>query len=715
MTCYSKGPVRGGAERARPATSVSTEGLPIAVVWSVPTLLESPGNNCLPWRRVARKVRAAHPLPYKRSAQGQGRVGKKAASGGGQIRNSPPGSVPAATSATETVAPNPAPPGHGHGHPHIEFKLFEELKHRNVVRVALLYLVACWLILEPTHVVFHMLEVPAWANRLVLILMAIGLPAVLLFAWAFEITPEGLKPTVEVDPRKSIRSLTGRRLDRAILVVLVIALGYFVADKFWLSKHGKAEEQGDIAGASIPAPSSPATAAVLEKSIAVLPFVDMSEKHDQEYFSDGLSEELIDSLARVPDLHVPARTSSFYFKGKQATIADIAKALNVTHLLEGSVRKSGSTLRITVQLVRADNGYHLWSEAYDRKPDDVFKVQDEIANAVVKALKVSLLGDPVPKPKGTGNIEAYNLYLQGRAILLRANSPADFERSTDYLGRALKLDSSFAPAWVWLAVAHVVQAGSTLPVREGFEEARQEVNRALALDPNLSEAHSASGYIHVFYDWDWTSAEVELRKALELDHGNCFAWWHLGYLEEIEGQFAKALQSHQKAVASDPLNPEAYNGLGHVYYRMGDLAQAQAAYHKSRDLAGGSLSNPGFMIGLIKLAGGDAKGALAEADRLKDDEDRLYGEALAYQALGRKAEADQVLAGFEKKFAEQDAYQIAKVHAFRGEIDQAFTWLDRAYRQRESGLPFFGTEPLLKNLRSDPRFTVFMRKMKLPE
>jgi adenylate cyclase len=625
------------------------------------------------------------------------------------------GAARAPTGGAEVVAPNPAPSGLRHSHPHIEFKFFAELKHRNVVRVALLYLVVCWLILEPIHVVFHMLEVPVWANRLVLILMAVGLPAVVVFAWAFEVTPDGLKPTVEVDANKSIRSLTGHRLDRAILVVLVIALGYFVADRFWLSEHGKAEEQREIAGASIPAPSSPATSAVLEKSIAVLPFVDMSEKHDQEYFSDGLSEELIDLLAKVPDLHVPARTSSFYFKGKQATIADIAKALKVTHLLEGSVRKSGGTLRITVQLVRADNGYHLWSEAYDRKLDDVFKVQDEIANAVVKALKVSLLGDPVPMPKGTGNIEAYNLYLQGRAILLRADSPDDYERSADYLRRALKLDPGFAPAWVWLSVAHIVQAGSTLPAREGFEQARQEVSRALALDPNLSEAHSANGYIHIFYDWDWTGAEVELRKALELDHGNCFAWWHLGYLEEIRGQFEKALRSHQMAVASDPLNPEAYSGLGHVYYRMEDFAQAQAAYRKSRDLAGGSLSNPGFMIGLIKLAGGDPKGALAEADRLKDDEDRLFGEALAYHALGRKAEADLALAGFEKKFAEQDAYRIARVHAYRGEKDQAFTWLDRAYRQRDAGLPFFGTDPLLKDLRSDPRFREFLRKMNLPE
>jgi adenylate cyclase len=274
-------------------------------------------------------------------------MGKKSASGGGQRAKEPLGVAPAPPGGPEAVTPRPAPPPYEHGHhPHIEFKFFEELKHRNVVRVAALYLLACWLILDPVHVVFHMLEVPAWANRLVVVLMAVGLPAVLLFAWAFEITPEGLKPTVEVDPKRSIRTLTGRRLDRAIIVVLVLALGYFVADKFWLAKR---EPVPESVATKPTAPLPPAAIAVPEKSIAVLPFIDMSEKKDQEYFSDGLTEELIDRLSQSPNLKVIARTSSFSFKGKNEDARAIASKLRVANLLEGSVRKAGNELRITAQ------------------------------------------------------------------------------------------------------------------------------------------------------------------------------------------------------------------------------------------------------------------------------------------------------------------------------------------------------------------------------
>ena len=246
-------------------------------------------------------------------------MGKISASGGGKNRKDAVEAVPALTAGAVALEPRPAPAEHGHG-PHIEFRFLDELKKRNVVRVALLYLVVCWLILEPTHVIFHMLEVPAWANRLVLILMAIGLPAVVVFAWAFEITPEGLKPTVAVDPRKSIRPLTGQRLDRAIMVVMALAIAYFVADKFWLSKRlpAAASEQASAQGATLPsAAPQPMPMATVDKSIAVLPFVNMSADKEQEYFSDGLSEELIDRLSHSQDLKVISRTSSFYFKGKQ--------------------------------------------------------------------------------------------------------------------------------------------------------------------------------------------------------------------------------------------------------------------------------------------------------------------------------------------------------------------------------------------------------------
>jgi TolB-like protein/Tfp pilus assembly protein PilF len=495
----------------------------------------------------------------------------------------------------------------------------------------------------------------------------------------------------------------------------VFVVAALLVYKFWISSHVAREKP--VATTSLaPAAAVPAQPTISEKSVGVMPFLDMSEKKDQEYFSDGLSEELIDMLTKIPELRVPARTSSFYFKGKQATIADIAKALSVVHLLEGSVRKSGNTLRITVQLVRADNGYHLWSQTYDRKLDDIFKIQDEIASAVVKALKVSLLGDAVPKPKGTGNVEAYTLYLQGRAVVLRAGTVSDFEKAADYLQQALKLDPKFAPAWVWLSVVRSTQAGWVIPVQQGYEEARRAASQAQALDPNLSEAHSVMGMIHLYYDWDWARTRAEVQKALELDPSNPYAWLFGGRLAQITGHYDEALESYQRAIASDPLNAFVYYYIGSSNYMMGRFAEAQAAFRKAADLdPGKGLFGGSIGPGLVKLATGEPAAALAEIERVKDDDDRGFGRAITYHALGRKADADLALAEYEKKYAEADVYRIAEIYAFRGEIDRAFAWLDRAYRQRAGGLPVVGIDPLLKNLHPDPRFTAFLRKMKLPE
>jgi adenylate cyclase len=641
-------------------------------------------------------------------------MGKKCASGAGQKPNNPAGAVPAATGEPETVAPNRAPLRHGHGHhPHIEFKFFEELKQRNVVRVALLYLVACWLILDPVHVVFHMLEVPAWANRLVLILMAIGFPAVLLFAWAFEITPEGLKPTVEVDPQNSIRSLTGRRLDRAIIVVLALALAYFVVDKFWLAKREAVSE--GVTTVSPPTPSTPTGIAAPEKSIAVLPFVDMSEKKDQEYFADGMAEQILELLSKVPELHVPARTSSFYFKGKQATIADIAKALNVAHLLEGSVRKSGNTLRITVQLVRADNGYHLWSETYDRKLDDIFKVQDEIASAVVKALKVSLLANATPQAIGTENVDAYTTYLQAKSISVHTGAPRDWEKVAEYLQQALKLDPTFAQAWALLSLTRAEQAARRfVPSQQGWEDARHAARRALELDPRLPEAHTAMAKIQIWHDFDWAGAQAQVQQAQDVDPGNHSALRFAGTLAGAVGQADKAVEYYQRVIATDPLDAPAYGRLGLHLFEAARFTEAQAAVRKSLDLNPGALYVHN-LAGLLMLVTGEPTEALLEFERENDAMGRLFGRAIGYQALGRKAEADSVLADLEKNYAETGAYLIARVHAYRGEIDQAFAWLNRAYRQRDFFLTIVKNDPLLKNLRPDPRYEAFLRTMNLPE
>lgn len=279
------------------------------------------------------------------------------------------------------------------------------------------------------------------------------------------------KPTAK-HPRKLILAMVGLLMFAAVL---------FIASRFWGSEH---EKQSQRVSASVPAQaSSPAPAVISEKSVAVLPFVDMSEKKDQEYFSDGLSEELIDMLTKVSDLRVPARTSSFYFKGKSEDIPTIAKRLLVAHVLEGSVRKSGNHMRITVQLVRADNGYHLWSQTYDRQVDDIFKVQDEIAGAVVKALKISLIGGALPESAGTQNVEAYSLYLQARAIHLQAKSRSDYEKEIEYLRKAIDADPRFANAWASLSTVLSVQAEyNYAPASQATEESRRAANRALELE-----------------------------------------------------------------------------------------------------------------------------------------------------------------------------------------------------------------------------------------
>jgi len=329
---------------------------------------------------------AAHPVGGKSDRWGQGMSGETPESAEGRAPTGPPTTVQDPPSGTDDGAPHASGHVHAH-HPMIQFRFFEQLKHRNIIRVGVLYLVACWLILDPVHVVFHMLEVPAWANRLVVILLAIGFPVVLLFAWVYEITPEGLKPTVEVDPHRSIRKLTGQRLDRAIMVLLVLGVAYLLVDKLWLSKHVAAvESAASVAGEHGTEPAPPAA------SIAVLAFSDLSAEGNQGYFSDGIAEEILSVLAHVNGLKVASRTSSFQFRKSDLGAPAIAQKLGVRHILEGSVRKAGDTVRITAQLIDASTDQHEWSQSFDRplSTANLFAIQDEIANSIVDHLAAAM-------------------------------------------------------------------------------------------------------------------------------------------------------------------------------------------------------------------------------------------------------------------------------------------------------------------------------------
>ncbi len=524
--------------------------------------------------------------------------------------------------------------------------------------------------------------------------------------------PSAVAPT---DTGPPVATRTNQRRRRVLVgsgAIILTALAYLATDKFLLSKHSMTQQPV----ASIPATSKPPVVPITDKSVAVLPFADMSEKHDQEYFGDGMAEEILDLLAKIPGLHVPARTSSFYFKGKSEDIPTIARRLMVANVLEGSVRKSGNQVRVTVQLVRADNGYHLWSETYDRTLDDLFKVQDEIAGEVVKALKISMGTDAVTRTVPTNSAEAHGLLLQAHFLLYRG-SEDDLRKAASYYQRAIDIDPNFAEAWAGLSTALTTESPSTKQAREHVNElALHAAERAIALDPKLAGAHFALGMVHYFQDWDWAAANTEYELARSLDPGNSGALNNAGLLAAAHGRLSDALRLCQQAVARDPLNYFAYQNLAYTYYAMGQFNEALAAARKVVELAP---TAPGSYATLAQmlLAAGQKDEALVEVEKELDPGSRAYALARGYTVLARKHDADAAAATFEKHFSAGWPYGIAQVYALRGDRDQAFSWLNRAYQQHDSaiiGIPPVTVDPDMRNLHGDPRWAAFLRKMNLP-
>jgi adenylate cyclase len=539
--------------------------------------------------------------------------------------------------------------------------------------------------------------------------------------------------TPGIDPRKPSTAATVplahpkarriRLLIAAVLAAAAAALAVLLADKLWLPKHAAAEP-----------PATAAASMVNDKSIAVLPFTDMSEKHDQEYFSDGMAEEIIDLLVKVPELKVPARTSSFYFKGKATKIPDIARELGVANILEGSVRKSGDHLRVTAQLVRADNGFHLWSETYDRQLDDVFKTQDEIATSVVKALKVSLLTAEVPAAQPTTSSEAYELFLQSRALLQSGGEKNYLEAYAD-LKRAVSLDPDFALAWAalahMLALDYVNWSAVFSPAAAGARDtaadfsnyadtwakaraaAHEAIDRAITLAPNIGEVHAAKAYVLAWLDWQWSAADAEFTKARELDPTNARILQDSADVGMALGRVAEGLALANRAISLDPLGA-GLDSASYAQFVMGNLKEAERLERRVLELRPDSEGNH-YNLASILLSEGDAQAALAEYAKDTGAKWRDTGAPLALDALGRRADADRVLAQAEATFGNYMAYQIAGVYAGRKDLDRAFQWLERAYKQRDEGLNIMKVDPMLANVRHDPRYNALLRKMNLPE
>jgi len=496
-------------------------------------------------------------------------------------------------------------------------------------------------------------------------------------------------------------------------LAVVAALAAILADKFWISSR-VAQEKPVATSSLAPAAGAPAQPTISENSVAVLPFADMSEKKDQEYFADGLSEEILNVLAGIPTLRVIGRTSSFQFKGKNDDLRAIGAKLGAAYVLEGSVRRSGDRVRVIAQLIGTQDGVRRWSSSYDRPFGDVLKLQGELAAGVARALEITVGRDTLQSHNASRNPEAYDLYLRGLYALDRYNREG-FEAAANYFQQALDLDPSFAAAATGVGLMLILQAEfGFAPVVETYERARHSLETAIRLDPKSGEAHAWLGWVHMAYDWDWSAADAEIKQALRLSPRDSKVLICAARLSEALGHWDEAVRQLDSAIARDPLNAGLNNILSGVYARAGRLAEAEATERRVLELSPTHASAPNNLA-VVLLALGRRDEALKVIQQAQHPADRAQGLVLIYYALGRKADSDAQLATLTREHAGDDALEIAEAHAYRGEGDDAFRWLDRAYAQKGVGLYLVKGDPLLKNLEPDPRYKAFLRKMKLPE
>jgi serine/threonine-protein kinase len=601
---------------------------------------------------------------------------------------------------------------------------FAELKRRNVYKVAVAYLVASWLLIQIATQVFPFFEIPNWAVRLVVLLLILGFPAALIFSWAFEITPEGIKRESEIESDKSITRKTGRKLIGLTVVLAVIAGSLFV---FQLVRP-KAGPQESVA---TQAPVE-AKAQVSPKSVAVLAFDNLSDDKGSEYFSDGISEELLTVLQKIPGLHVAARTSAFSFKGKNVTAQEIGEKLGVAHLVEGSVRKAGDVVRIAARLTQANTGEEQWSENYTRNLKDVFAVQTELAQTIVEQLRGQLTSDganPTTKAQiqaevraaekgGTKNVEAHESYLQGRYFINR-HSENGTDQARAAFERAVALDPQFALAWAGLAQTHIWYCnygteGGQKSFNAHLAAAREAVEKALAIESDLPEALAAQAVIETNFDYNWKGADETLRKALAVAPQDPSILMWAGNLASSRGQLAQAFEFFQRSVAVDPVNPQSREFLAANLSALGRQEEARTEYGRVIEL-NPSAPNSYAAIGLSYLLEGKFEEATAAAQKDAADWARLLIVSCARWGQKRGPESDAALTELIAKVSETGAYQIAEAYAYRNDKDKAFEWLERARRQHDGGLPSLRPDTLLPNLHSDPRWDAFLRTMGLAD
>jgi adenylate cyclase len=563
--------------------------------------------------------------------------------------------------------------------------VYEQLKRRNVFRVAALYVVVSWVILQVGDVLVDAYELPNWSMRLLITILLLGFPLALAFSWIFELTPEGVLRESDIT-EDSNRRFSRRKLNVALVVLLTLGIGIVAIER--------------IVPEGIP-----------ERTIAVLPFVNMSDDPANEFFSDGLAEELLNLLAGIRELKVTARTSSFAFKNSETDIPTIARRLNVAHVLEGSVRKSGNHIRITAQLIDAASGYHLWSENYDRTLDDIFEVQDEIAASVVDALRLSLLGE-APRVRQT-TPEAFSAYLQALHFYQRRDYEG-YIKSLQYARQAVDIDPDYVAAWTLIGASYSNLAlTADQPFEETYSMALVAVERALDIDADFALANSARAWLAMSYERDYAAAAAFFRRAENLAPGNSVILGNRAVLARTLGHIDAAIDLTTRSIELNPISTTGYINLADELTRVGRHSDAVAAASKARELTPSSVTAQANLA-LAYVLAEQPEQALAAAEQTDWHFFQLLARTLAHRDLGNFDESDEAFTTMIDEYSDSRAFYIATAYAWKNDVDSAFEWLQRAADegQRMSGIR---TDPFLSSLHNDLRWNSILTEFGLSD
>jgi TolB-like protein len=580
-------------------------------------------------------------------------------------------------------------------------RFFAELKRRRVFRVMAVYGAAAFVVLQVADILQDGLRLPESFLPFITATALLGFPVAIALAWAFDLTPEGMQRTGEAAPgelTEIISAPASKRWPAGLLALVgMVAL---LAGAWYVGRQSASP--GAALETDVPTTADPAAATgPAPESIAVLPFVNMSSDPEQEYFADGISEELLNLLAQIPDLQVTSRSSAFSFKDKDLEIPEIATQLNVAHVLEGSVRKSGEQVRITAQLIDARSDKHLWSKSWDRTLDDIFAVQDEIAAEVAEQLQVELLGvKPVVR---SVDPEAYALFLQARQLAYQFTEEG-LDRSNELYRAALEIDPDYAAAWAGLSANYGNQAAYGLgPLEESNRLAREAANRALEINPEFAPALAGLGAIEIWYDLDFGAAAEHYSRALALDPTNPEILLGAALLTEVLDRGAEAIEVYEYLVPRDPINPTLHAALAFAYWNNGRSEVALESVRTTLSLSPNYISSHYLGGGVIEGLG-DPEGALAETMQEPHEPYRLLGLSRIHNAMGHAAESDSALQVLIDRYGDGWAYNIAYTYALRDEADSAFEWLDQAIENRDAGLAQLGSTTVFSNIEDDPRW-----------